>query len=227
MAHYLESWSDARAYDGTISIIQPMIDPLYDGRTVHDVLQVPLDPSISAYDAVNATAKPYIQGHFATGWRQSLHDGWVAGTGSMSRGGAENAGEPAADGWTRRSTQRHCPRAQVAQATASRATRLPARIPLLCLSPRSRQPRLPAAGSRVSVPARPVALRRPLRQQRLAAGAAQAGDQPQLGQRGCWSRLTRWSSRSSTENDAIELHVERPQDHGAGADGAWPPERLR
>jgi molybdopterin-containing oxidoreductase family iron-sulfur binding subunit len=30
-SHYLESWSDARAYDGTISIVQPMIDPLYGG----------------------------------------------------------------------------------------------------------------------------------------------------------------------------------------------------
>ncbi|HSU19806.1 MAG TPA: TAT-variant-translocated molybdopterin oxidoreductase, partial [Acidobacteriaceae bacterium] len=32
-AHYLESWSDARAIDGTISIVQPMIEPLYGGRT--------------------------------------------------------------------------------------------------------------------------------------------------------------------------------------------------
>ena len=31
-AHYLESWSDARAYDGTISIIQPMIAPMYGGK---------------------------------------------------------------------------------------------------------------------------------------------------------------------------------------------------
>ena len=42
-AHYLESWSDARAYDGTVSIVQPMIDPLYGGKTAHDVLQVLLD----------------------------------------------------------------------------------------------------------------------------------------------------------------------------------------
>ena len=31
-AHYLEAWSDGRSYDGTASVIQPMIMPLYDGK---------------------------------------------------------------------------------------------------------------------------------------------------------------------------------------------------
>ena len=80
-AHYLESWSDARAYDGTISIIQPMIAPLYDGKTAHDVFQALLeDPQASGYDVVTATAKTYIKGDFAQGWRKALHDGWVEGT---------------------------------------------------------------------------------------------------------------------------------------------------
>ena len=80
-AHYLESWSDARAYDGTISIIQPMIAPLYGGHSAHDVLQALLDnPQMSAYDAVLANAKTYIKGDFATAWRKALHDGWVDGT---------------------------------------------------------------------------------------------------------------------------------------------------
>ncbi len=80
-AHYLESWSDARTYDGTISVIQPMIDPLYGGRSAHDVLQALLDPSVSAYDAVVANAKTYIKdGDFPTAWRKALHDGWVEGT---------------------------------------------------------------------------------------------------------------------------------------------------
>ncbi|HEX6964287.1 MAG TPA: TAT-variant-translocated molybdopterin oxidoreductase, partial [Gemmatimonadaceae bacterium] len=39
-AHYLESWGDARARDGTASIVQPLIAPLYDGRTVDEVLAV-------------------------------------------------------------------------------------------------------------------------------------------------------------------------------------------
>src|SRR5439155_22642627 len=37
-AHFLESWSDARAYDGTVSIVQPLIAPLYGGKSAHDVL---------------------------------------------------------------------------------------------------------------------------------------------------------------------------------------------
>ena len=37
-AHFLESWSDVRAYDGTVSIIQPLIAPLYYGKTAHELL---------------------------------------------------------------------------------------------------------------------------------------------------------------------------------------------
>ena len=37
-AHFLESWGDARAKDGTVSFTQPMIEPLYDGRTASEVL---------------------------------------------------------------------------------------------------------------------------------------------------------------------------------------------
>src|SRR3989454_4604928 len=36
--HYLESWSDARSYDGTVTIVQPLIAPLYEGKTAHEVL---------------------------------------------------------------------------------------------------------------------------------------------------------------------------------------------
>jgi MoCo/4Fe-4S cofactor protein with predicted Tat translocation signal len=39
-AHYLESWSDTRSYDGTVSIIQPLIEPLYNGRSAHELLAV-------------------------------------------------------------------------------------------------------------------------------------------------------------------------------------------
>ncbi len=93
-AHYLESWSDARAYDGTISIIQPMIDPMYGGKSAHDVLQTLLDnPQASAYDAVVANAKTYIKGDFAAGWRKALHDGWVEGTAFTAKAGVPARGD--------------------------------------------------------------------------------------------------------------------------------------
>jgi molybdopterin-containing oxidoreductase family iron-sulfur binding subunit len=80
-AHFLESWSDARTYDGTVSIVQPLIDPLYGGKTAHDVLQTLLDePMLSAYEAVRTTWKPVIKGDFETGWRKALHAGWIEGT---------------------------------------------------------------------------------------------------------------------------------------------------
>jgi len=80
-AHFLEYWSDACAYDGTASIVQPMIDPLYGGHTAHHFFQALLDePGLSPYDAVRETWKPVIKGDFETGWRKALHDGWIEGT---------------------------------------------------------------------------------------------------------------------------------------------------
>ena len=38
--HFLEEWADGRAYDGTISITQPIIKPLYGGKSIYEVVQV-------------------------------------------------------------------------------------------------------------------------------------------------------------------------------------------
>jgi molybdopterin-containing oxidoreductase family iron-sulfur binding subunit len=84
-AHYLESWSDAQAYDGTVSIVQPMIDPLYGGKTAHHIFQALLnEPGLSPYDAVRETWKSVIKGDFEAGWRKALHQGWVEGTADVS-----------------------------------------------------------------------------------------------------------------------------------------------
>ena len=81
-AHYLESWSDVRSYDGTVSVIQPLIEPLYQGHTAHDIIQAMLDePTVSAYDAVRETWKQDLSkgGDFEQNWRKTLHAGWVEG----------------------------------------------------------------------------------------------------------------------------------------------------
>jgi molybdopterin-containing oxidoreductase family iron-sulfur binding subunit len=94
-AHYLESWSDARAYDGTVSVVQPLIDPLYGGKSAHDVLQTLLDePMLSAYEAVRETQRANIKGDFEAGWRKALHDGWIANT-AFAVGGAAKTAAPA------------------------------------------------------------------------------------------------------------------------------------
>ena len=82
-AHFLESWSDAQAYDGTVSIVQPLIDPLYGGKTPHHFLQALLDePGLSPYAAVQETWRAMISSSedFDKTWRKSLHAGWIEGS---------------------------------------------------------------------------------------------------------------------------------------------------
>jgi len=80
-AHSLEYWSDARSYDGTVSIVQPLIDPLYGGHTAHEVFQVLLsDPLVSNFEAVRETWRSTIKGDFEMGWRKALHAGWIEDT---------------------------------------------------------------------------------------------------------------------------------------------------
>src|ERR1035437_414749 len=81
-AHYLESWSDARAYDGTVSIIQPLIEPLYGGKSAHEIITILAGQSgFTGHDLVQSYwQKQHTGADFDAFWRKSLHDGWVAGT---------------------------------------------------------------------------------------------------------------------------------------------------
>ncbi|MGC2161282.1 MAG: TAT-variant-translocated molybdopterin oxidoreductase [Silvibacterium sp.] len=101
-AHYLESWSDARAYDGTVSVVQPMIDPLYGGHSAHDIVQsLQLEnPDVSAYDAVRETWSAQAAGagkgaDAGFAWRKLLHDGFLANTAFTPKSGASKAAIPA------------------------------------------------------------------------------------------------------------------------------------
>jgi MoCo/4Fe-4S cofactor protein with predicted Tat translocation signal len=81
-AHYLESWSDSRAYDGTVSIIQPLIEPLYGGKSAHEIIAVLAGQSgAPGHDLVQAYwQKQHTGADFDAFWRKALHDGWVEGT---------------------------------------------------------------------------------------------------------------------------------------------------
>ncbi|MGH8677158.1 MAG: molybdopterin oxidoreductase, partial [Burkholderiales bacterium] len=95
-AHFLESWSDCRAYDGTVTILQPLIAPLYGGKTAHEMLaSLTSQPDQSSYEIVRGywqqpyagapsrsskAAVPQASAAFEQFWRKSLHDGVVTGT---------------------------------------------------------------------------------------------------------------------------------------------------
>jgi len=86
-AHYLESWSDARAYDGTVSIIQPLIEPLYNGKSAHEIITILAgQPGLTGHDLVQQNwQKQHAGADFDAFWRKSLHDGWVADTTFVSK----------------------------------------------------------------------------------------------------------------------------------------------
>jgi molybdopterin-containing oxidoreductase family iron-sulfur binding subunit len=109
-SHYLEAWSDARTIDGTVSIVQPLIQPLYGGKSAHEVVATLSDrPERNGYDIVReywsafaasgsaaatsgrsgatgspavpaAPAAPPAAAEFEKAWRKWLHDGVIAGT---------------------------------------------------------------------------------------------------------------------------------------------------
>jgi molybdopterin-containing oxidoreductase family iron-sulfur binding subunit len=110
-AHPLESWGDARAFDGTVTLMQPLIAPLYDGKTVSEVLAVFIDAqngktahdllqdywtramsgAVGGWTVTDPTGQPFKTPQSM--WRHILHDGWISGTAS---GAAAAAATPAA-----------------------------------------------------------------------------------------------------------------------------------
>ncbi|HWW15772.1 MAG TPA: TAT-variant-translocated molybdopterin oxidoreductase [Candidatus Dormibacteraeota bacterium] len=81
-AHELEAWGDARAFDGTVSIIQPLIAPLYSGKSaVEFVALLSGQADATGYDLTRAYwQKRHTGADFEQFWRKSLHDGWIEGT---------------------------------------------------------------------------------------------------------------------------------------------------
>jgi len=89
-AHFLEAWGDARAHDSTVSIIQPLITPLYQGKTTHEVLATfTKNTGQTSYEIIrNYWTGGAKGGEVDKTWRRALNDGVVASAASASVGAA-------------------------------------------------------------------------------------------------------------------------------------------
>jgi molybdopterin-containing oxidoreductase family iron-sulfur binding subunit len=77
-AHYLEVWSDARAFEGTTTIMQPLVEPLYGGKTAHELISILLGkPDQNSHEIVKGYWQAQIKGDFDAVWKTSLHNGWI------------------------------------------------------------------------------------------------------------------------------------------------------
>jgi MoCo/4Fe-4S cofactor protein with predicted Tat translocation signal len=79
-AHELEMWGDVRAFDGTVTLVQPLIVPLYGGKSPAELLAALTEtPEKSGYDALrDYWQKQHTGTDFEAWWRRSVHDGVVA-----------------------------------------------------------------------------------------------------------------------------------------------------
>jgi MoCo/4Fe-4S cofactor protein with predicted Tat translocation signal len=77
-AHYLESWGDARAYDGTVSIVQPLIAPIFGGRSALELVARLLGEEPKGLELVKAQHKGLLGDERR--FRKAVHDGIVEGS---------------------------------------------------------------------------------------------------------------------------------------------------
>jgi molybdopterin-containing oxidoreductase family iron-sulfur binding subunit len=99
--HYLEQWGDARAIDGTASLIQPLIAPLYNGRSEYEFIEALVgSPATTGYEIVRRYWQAQLKtSDFESAWRKSLNDGFIANTAAAAKsvsakGTSAQAGNP-------------------------------------------------------------------------------------------------------------------------------------
>ncbi len=193
-AHFLESWSDVRAGDGTVSIIQPLIAPLYGGRSAHEVVAALSESGPRpAYELVRAFwsgegVAPKQPAAASAGrgaavptlaplpGREALPTPTPtpAPTPTQPRRQPRQPRPPSITNWRRWLHDGVMPNTAFAPKTV---TVQASAIAGVTASPRGQ-------GLDVVFLPDPERLRRPLCQQRLAAGAAQVADEADVGQRG-------------------------------------------
>lgn len=80
LAHELESWSDARAADGTISIVQPLVRPFYAVRPLHAIVDSLTGGRRGDHEIVRSTWQAAWRDEFEDHWRAALVQGFVPGS---------------------------------------------------------------------------------------------------------------------------------------------------
>ncbi len=79
--HYLEQWGDTRCFDGTASLMQPLIAPLYGGHSESELIEfITNEDEASSYELTRRYWQSQHAGDFKNWWERSLHDGFVAGS---------------------------------------------------------------------------------------------------------------------------------------------------
>ena len=92
--HYLEEWGDCRAFDGTCTITQPLIAPLYNAKSPYEFIFALIGSSeTSGYDIVRKYWQDQMKGgDFDTAWRKAVHDGFVANTAFPAKNASAKGG---------------------------------------------------------------------------------------------------------------------------------------
>jgi molybdopterin-containing oxidoreductase family iron-sulfur binding subunit len=96
--HYLEQWGDVRAFDGTVTIQQPLIAPLYAGKSQYELLSaLNGQGSTSGFESVRSTwQKQHAGADFEAWWRRAVHDGFIAGSAATARNAPGKGSAPEA-----------------------------------------------------------------------------------------------------------------------------------
>ncbi|MGZ6076813.1 MAG: TAT-variant-translocated molybdopterin oxidoreductase [Myxococcaceae bacterium] len=81
-AHPFEVWGDARAREGTLSIVQPLIQPLFGGISEAELLGAFLNDEVKPYERLKALHAARAKADFDTEWEVWLASGVVPGTAS-------------------------------------------------------------------------------------------------------------------------------------------------
>jgi molybdopterin-containing oxidoreductase family iron-sulfur binding subunit len=80
-AHPFEAWSDVRAFDGTVTIAQPLIAPLYKGKSAVELMSDLVGEPRIGYEVIRANWKSLSgTGNFEAWWEKAVHDGVVPNT---------------------------------------------------------------------------------------------------------------------------------------------------